>query len=346
VSLVNDAVDGRSVLVTGAAGSIGSALCSQLLRYCPSHLSCVDSSETGLFYLKRDLEKLAQASSCSFHLADVGDQESNHFLFKEFPPDIIFHAAAHKHIPLLESNVRQAVKNNVFGLLEVIRAAEASGASSLIMVSSDKAVNPISVVGATKRLGEIILATKPAARLRCVSARLGNVLGSSGSVIPIWTQQLRDGDPLTITHPDAERYFMQIGQATDLLLRAAALGQHGDILVFDMGEPIPILRLAKSLIAQSGKSEAQVSIRYVGLRDGEKVKERIFYDNEEPEATASPAIMRTRLACQLSGALSRQLDDLRNSIAQDPEADIKARLKDLVPEYCYQQCRIASVLNR
>ena len=334
------------VLVTGAAGSIGSALCAQLLQHEPTSLACLDISDTGLCDLRQRLEGHSQSTDCSFHVADITDHEFVSRLFLESRPEIVFHTAAHKHIPIMESNVHRAVENNVFGLISVVKAAEESGASSLIMVSSDKAVNPISVVGVTKRIGEMFLASRPFAGMRCVSVRLGNVLGSSGSVVPIWTRQLRNGEPLTITHPEAERYFMQTGDAIELLLQAAAVGRHGDILVFDMGEPIPILRLAKSLIEQSGKSEAQVPIRYVGLREGEKLKEELYYAHEEPQATPCPAIMRTGLARQLSETLSQQLDDLRHSVAQGTESEIKSRLKDIVPEYCYQQSRIASVLNR
>jgi FlaA1/EpsC-like NDP-sugar epimerase len=330
-----EVVSGRRVLVTGAAGSIGLALCAQLLDYGPARLAGVDISDTGLSNLRRELEKHTQAAACSFHVADVTDQESNARLFSEIRPEIVFHAAAHKHIPMMESNVCRAVKNNVFGLLAVARAAEVCGASSLIMVSSDKAVNPISVIGVTKRIGEIYLAAKPFAGMRCISVRFGNVLGSSGSVLLIWTRQLRDGEPLTITHPEAERYFMRTSEATGLLLQAAAVGQHGDILVFEMGEPVPILRLARSLIQQAGKTEGQVAIRYIGLREGEKLKEQLFYQGEEGDATSSPTIKRARLVRHDWERLSQQLSDLERSMALDGGAEIKAKMKAIVPQYSY-----------
>jgi FlaA1/EpsC-like NDP-sugar epimerase len=272
--LEHKTIAGRRVLVTGAAGSIGSALCSRLLDFRPASLVCLDISEINLFSLRQCLQTHPQAKACSFQVADINNDESIPHLFLEHQPQSIFHVAAHKHVPLMETKICQAVKNNVFGLLTVLNSAWKYGASSLTLVSSDKAVNPVSVVGVTKRIGELILATQPMGRTRCISVRFGNILGSSGSVVPIWVEQLRRGEPLTVTHPQAERYLMHINDAVELLLQSTSVGQHGDVLVFEPGEPILILDLALRFIRLSCRSSEKIRIEFVGLRRGEKLKEQ------------------------------------------------------------------------
>ncbi|MGA8557643.1 MAG: polysaccharide biosynthesis protein, partial [Candidatus Acidiferrales bacterium] len=211
---VSKQIEGRVVLVTGSAGTIGSELCRQILQYSPRRLLCVDQSETGVFYLQLELSELNKSGSdLVFHVGDVGDRERMRGFFLEHAPQIVFHAAAYKHVPVMEWNVQGAVKNNVFAFLTLLEIAEEGGCQSLVLISSDKAVNPTSIMGATKRVGELIIAARPNSSMRCASVRFGNVLGSNGSVVPVFQKQLRSNEPLTITHPEIQRFFMTTREA-------------------------------------------------------------------------------------------------------------------------------------
>jgi FlaA1/EpsC-like NDP-sugar epimerase len=254
----------------------------------------------------------------------------------EFRPEIVFHAAAYKHVPMMESNVQEAVKNNVLGLIGLLELAAEAGCKSFVLISSDKAVNPTSVMGATKRICELILSAKPPNGMRCVSVRFGNVLGSSGSVVPVLKQQLRNHQPLTITHPDIKRFFMITPEAVALVLQAFAIGEHGDILVLDMGEPVKILDLARSLIRLSGKSEHDVEIQFTGLREGEKLNEELFYEHEKVTPTSCGRIKRTSGSLRDWTGLCRQLEALRASMNVDGAAPVRAKIKEIVPEYSLQ----------
>ena len=326
---------GRTVLVTGAAGSIGSELCRQILDYSPARLIGLDQSETGLFFLRLNLMRHQNGSHLVFRVGDICDSERVSSLLSEFSPEIIFHAAAYKHVPLMESNVQEAVKNNVIALVGLLDLAAHSGCKSFVLISSDKAVNPTNVMGATKRMCELIISSKPANGMRCVSVRFGNVLGSSGSVIPVLKQQLRDHQPLTITHPEIRRFFMITPEAVALVLQAFAIGDHGDILVLDMGESIRILDLARSLIRLSGKFEQDVPIKFTGLRDGEKLDEELFYEHERVTATVCEKIKRTNGAFRNWPELCGQLDELRASLTVDGAAPIRAKIKEIVSEYSF-----------
>jgi FlaA1/EpsC-like NDP-sugar epimerase len=333
---VNRQVTDRTVLVTGAAGSIGSELCRQILSCGSSRLVCLDQNETGLFYLRLELEKRHHGARLDFRVADVTDSERIQGLLIELRPDIIFHAAAYKHVPLMESNVQEAVKNNVLGLMRLLDVAEEAGCRSFVLISSDKAVNPTNIMGATKRIGELILSSRPPNGMRCVSVRFGNVLGSNGSVIPVLKQQLRDHEPLTITHSEIKRFFMTIHEAVALVLQGFAIGQHGDILVLDMGEPVRIVDLARTLIRLSGKSEQDVEIRFTGLREGEKLKEELFYDQEEVIATSCEKIKRTCGTTRDWTLLCRHLEELRVSMSVDGAAPVRCKIKEIVPEYSFE----------
>ncbi len=324
---------GRTVLVTGAAGSIGSELCRQILDYGPTRLICLDQSETGLFFLRLNLIQHKNGSQLVFRVADICDSERVSALLSEFTPEIIFHAAAYKHVPMMESNVQEAVKNNVLALVGLLDLAAEAGCKSFVLISSDKAVNPTNVMGATKRICELIISSRPPNGMRCVSVRFGNVLGSSGSVIPVLKQQLRDHQPLTITHPDIKRFFMITPEAVALVLQAFAIGNHGDILVLDMGESIKILDLARSLIRLSGKFEHDVQIQFTGLRDGEKLEEELFYSHERVLPTSCGKIKRTIGTLKDWPGLCRQLDELRTSMSIDGVAPIRAKIREIVPEY-------------
>ena len=330
----------RTVVVTGAAGSIGSELCRQILDYSPARLICLDQSETGLYFLRLGLVDHKNGAQLAFRVADVCDAERVRGLLLEFRPEIIFHAAAYKHVPMMESNVQEAVKNNVLGFIGLLDLAADAGCKSFVLISSDKAVNPTNVMGATKRICELIISSKPLNGMRCVSVRFGNVLGSSGSVIPVLKQQLRNHRPLTITHPDIKRFFMITPEAVALVLQAFAIGNHGDILVLEMGESVRILDLARSLIRLSGKSEHDVEIQFTGLREGEKLDEELFYGHEKVIPTSCEKIKRTNGALRNWPELCRQLDELRASMSIDGAAPIRAKIKEIVPEYCFEIDRL------
>jgi FlaA1/EpsC-like NDP-sugar epimerase len=333
---VRKLIDGRVVLVTGAAGSIGSELCRQVLEYNPSTLLCLDQSETGIFYLEQELSKMRVFAQTVYCVGDVCDSERVRSIFAEHRPDAVFHAAAYKHVPVMERNVQEAVKNNVFALLNLLQVAEENDCGSFILISSDKAVNPTSIMGATKRIGELIISRRPTNGMRCVSVRFGNVLGSNGSVVPLFQEQLRRNQPLSITHPEIKRFFMTAHEAVSLVLQAFAIGDRGDTLVLDMGEPVRIVDLAHTLIRSSGKSERDVGIIFTGLREGEKLNEEILYATEEVHPTSFVKIKRIR--GPLAGWLQLQqgLEELKIFTGVAGAEGIREKIKEMVPEYSYQ----------
>ena len=332
---VRNQIEGRVVLVTCAAGSIGSELCRQILEYSPSTLVCLDQSETGIFYLEQELCKKKASGLAVFCVADVGDNERVSAIFAEYLPEVVFHAAAYKHVPVMERNVQEAMNNNVFALLNLLEIAEASGCKGFVLISSDKAVNPTSIMGATKRIGELITASRPSNGMRCVSVRFGNVLGSNGSVVPVFQEQIRRNEPLTITHPEIKRYFMTGREAVSLVLQAFAIGKRGDTLVLDMGEPVRILDLARTLIRLSGRTEREVGIRFTGLREGEKLKEELYSKSEEIHPTAFDKIKRIRSPLVSWSQLQRQLHGLKASLSDAGAEPVRRRIKEIVPEYSY-----------
>jgi FlaA1/EpsC-like NDP-sugar epimerase len=245
----------------------------------------------------------------------------------------IFHAAAYKHVPLMEDNLREAVKNNVFGLLSLMEVADRCGCEDFLLISSDKAVNPTSFMGCTKRIGELIIAAHPFAKMRCLSVRFGNVLGSQGSVIPVFQEQIKSTRQITVTHPEITRYFMTIPEAVSLVLQAFTIGSKGDILVLDMGEPIRILDMAKMLIRLSGIPEEEVTIKFTGLRPGEKLFEELFYDSEEQFSTPADKVFRTRSNVMNWPDLAIKLRSLEAEIVTDVPDQIRSSVKEIVPEY-------------
>ena len=330
---VRHTIAGRVVMVTGAAGSIGSEICHQLLSYAPAKLVCVDQAETPLFDLQRaHLESEVERVYC---VADITDSARMHDLIAENNVRAIFHAAAYKHVPLMEDNLQEAAKNNVFGLLSLMDVADRCGCEDFLLISSDKAVNPTSFMGCTKRLGELIVAARPASPMRSVSVRFGNVLGSQGSVVPIFQEQIRTTQRITITHPEITRFFMTIPEAVSLVLQAFAVGKHGDVLVLDMGEPMRIVDLAKTLIRLSGKSEEEIDLVFTGLRPGEKLYEELFYCNERQMPTSNEKVIRARGQLMSWAGLSQRLEDLRVLIATGSGASIRSKVQDIIPEYSF-----------
>lgn len=324
-------ISGEVVMVTGAAGSIGSELSRQILGYGPAKLICVDQNETGIFYLERELS-LRNANNVFCSVAHIGDAQRMRKLCALHGVKMIFHAAAYKHVPIMEDNIQEAVNNNVFSLLNFLAVAEETGCQTFLMISSDKAVNPTNVMGCTKRVGEMILSAWPRKQMRCVSVRFGNVLGSSGSVIPVFREQLRRRQPITITHPEIQRFFMTIPEAVALVLQASVIGDHRDILVLDMGEPVKILDLAQTLIRLSGKRSEDVEIRFTGLRNGEKLVEELFYSTEKIQDTGCAKIKRTVIDTIDWHELSADLEKLKSSLYIDGADPIRSALKRLVPE--------------
>jgi len=330
---VRQKIAGRRVVVTGAAGSIGSELCRQVLEYGPSNLLCIDHNENGIFYLRQAFNRSPSETEIVFRVGNVGDLVPMSKLFLEFQPQIVFHAAAHKHVPIMELSVSEAVRNNVFGLLNLLEASEKSHVEDFVLISSDKAVNPANVMGATKRIAELILSSRKPNGMRCASVRFGNVLGSNGSVVPILQEQLRNGQPLTVTHKDIKRYFMTTREAVALVLQAFAIGSHGDILVLDMGKPVRIYDLAQKLIRLSGKPEQEGQIQIIGLREGEKLHEELFYSSEEICSTSCEKIKRTRSRLMGWSQLHSKLEKLRSTLTLDGPEPIRAQIKEIVPEY-------------
>lgn len=336
---VRSAIHGHSVLVTGAAGSIGSELCRQILEHEPLTLVCVDQNETGMFYLKKELLARYGNVALRCHVADAGDRKLMEKILQESRPVAIFHAAAYKHVPLMEENVPAAVQNNVIGLMNLLDVASECECKSFILISSDKAVNPCNVMGATKRIGELIIGHQPTNGMRCLSVRFGNVLGSNGSVVPVLQAQLRNNEPLTVTHPEMKRFFMTIGEAVSLVLQASIIGAKGDTLVLDMGEPLAILDLVRTLIKLSGSNEKKVDIQFTGLREGEKLSEELFYENEEVGETLFPKIKRARGPIQDWPVLAGKLEELETALFLNGADTVRAKIKEILPEYSYAQNR-------
>jgi FlaA1/EpsC-like NDP-sugar epimerase len=335
LGVVRRQIEGQVVLVTGAAGSIGTELCRQILKHGPGKLLCLDQSETGIFDQQLELAERNNGSHLAFCVADIGDRNRMSAIFAQHKPKVVFHAAAYKHVPVMEANAHEAVKNNVISFLSLLDIAEENSCSDFVLISSDKAVNPTNVMGATKRTGELLISCRPANSMRCVTVRFGNVLGSSGSVVRVFEKQLRNNQPLTVTHPRIKRFFMTTQEAVSLVLQAFTIGEHGDILVLDMGEPVCIMDLAKSLIRLSGKTERQVAIQFTGLRPGEKLQEELFYSTEQVLPTSSAKIKKARGKTVDWSVMIRQLEELQGSLTLESAGPVRAKLKQIVPEYSY-----------
>lgn len=279
---IEDKIENRTVLITGAGGSIGSELCRQLCRFKPQTVVLLGHGENSIYTIEMELlSKYKNQIQFCTEIADIQDREKMFEVMQKYKPHFVFHAAAHKHVPLMERNPEEAVKNNIFGTKNVAEAADAAGVNTFVMISTDKAVNPTSVMGATKRVAEIIVQNLDKhSKTRFVAVRFGNVLGSRGSVIPLFKKQIAKGGPITVTHPDMTRYFMTIPEASRLVIQAGALARGGEIFVLDMGEPVKIVDLAKNLITLSGYTEEEIRIEYTGMRPGEKLYEEILNEDE------------------------------------------------------------------
>ncbi|HEX5312455.1 nucleoside-diphosphate sugar epimerase/dehydratase [Aquabacterium sp.] len=335
-SAVSTLISGQIVMVTGAGGSIGSELCRQIARFGPSRLVLFELSEFALYQVEQDLSERFPHVQLVRLVGDVKDLAALRRVMTQYQPDLVFHAAAYKHVPLMEDeNAWIALRNNTLGTYLVAQAAAESGVKRFVLISTDKAVNPTNVMGATKRAAEMVVshwaAKAPATRFMAV--RFGNVLGSSGSVIPKFKEQIAKGGPVTVTHPEITRYFMTIPEAAQLVLQAAALAETGQVFVMDMGKSVRIADLARELIRLSGHTEADIPIVFSGLRPGEKLYEELLADADTTLPTPHP---RLRLA-QLRGELPADWIDRLMALAHDETATtpaaLRARLHELVPEY-------------
>jgi FlaA1/EpsC-like NDP-sugar epimerase len=327
-------VKGRTVLVSGAGGSIGSELCRELCRFGPANLLLVEQAENGLFHIHRELLQQFPHVKVVPCIADICDQARVKQLFGAWRPSVVFHAAAHKHVPLMEWNPGEAVKNNIFGTRGLAELADLFGVERFVMISTDKAVNPSSIMGVSKRIAEIyIQALSRRSKTRFVTVRFGNVLGSAGSVVQIFKEQIARGGPVTVTHPDMKRFFMTIPEACQLVLQAGSMGKGGEIFILDMGEPIKIVDLARDMIRLSGLSAEDIEIRFTGLRPGEKLYEELSREEECIRKTQHPKIYIGRLGSQHWVEVDRHLEDLRDAVACAKAEKILAKLKEIVPEY-------------
>jgi len=323
------------VLVTGAGGSIGSELARQVAEYGPSELILLDHSENGLYYVHNEL--LAQRGGLPVHpvIADIRDLEGLEGMFVRFRPTLVLHAAAHKHVPLLEANPREAVLNNIVGTRNLVQLADRHGVRKFVLISTDKAVNPTSVMGASKRVCEMLLQSRSqVSPTRFVAVRFGNVLGSDGSVIPLFQRQIERGGPITVTHPEARRYFMTIPESVRLVLQAGAMGQGGEVFLLEMGEQVRILDLARQVIRLAGLREGEdIGIVYTGLRPGEKLYEELHYDSEKTRMTRHERIIKWELDVCDEAQLLRDVTELERLSQTGDGPTIRRALARLVPEF-------------
>ena len=333
-TLINSAIEGQVVLVTGAAGSIGSELCRQIAQFCPAAIIGFDIAESPLFEVDREMR---QSFSQVPFFAEIGSVQNRARLDEVFcrhRPSIVYHAAAYKHVPMMEENPFEAIENNIFGTVSLAHAAHSNGVSSFILISSDKAVRPGSIMGATKRVAELLLQYLQNGGTQFSAVRFGNVLDSQGSVIPIFKKQIAAGGPVTVTHPQMQRFFMTIPEACQLVLQASAISSGGQICVLDMGNPIKIVDLARNLILQAGlRPDEDIKIEFTGMRPGEKLYEELssMLDDTVPTDHEQVRILAGNLSPDFD--LDSWLRSLKGVCATRDTARLIATLKELVIDY-------------
>jgi FlaA1/EpsC-like NDP-sugar epimerase len=335
---IGEEISGKVILVTGAAGSIGSEIVRQLIAYFPSKLVLVDQAESALYDLEYELAgKVPTNVQLIVNVADVSDTRRVSKIFNNHQPDIIFHAAAYKHVPLMENNPYEAIKTNVIGTRILAELASELGVEKFVMVSTDKAVNPTNVMGATKRLAEMYTQSMnqlEGVKTKFIATRFGNVLGSNGSVIPLFKKQIERGGPVTVTHPEITRYFMTIPEACELVLEAATMGQGGEVFVFDMGESVKIIDLAKKMITLSGlRVDKDIEIRYTGLRPGEKLYEELLNNDENTLPTHHPKILIAEVNTPSYAYMEVATNDLNQLLSAGDNNAIVSKIKEIIPEY-------------
>ena len=326
-------LSGRVVLVTGAGGSIGSELCRQIARHRPKALIGFDQAESALYQVEQELREWFPEVDFLPAVGSIQNRRRLEELFQEHRPQSVYHAAAYKHVPLMEAHLFEAIENNVLGTRNLARAASGHGAEEFVLVSSDKAVRPVGVMGATKRVVEMICQAEPAGPTRFLAVRFGNVMESSGSVIPNFRRQIEAGGPVTVTHPDMQRYFMTIPEAAELVLQSAAMGRGGEIFVLEMGEPVRILDLARRMILLSGlRPDIDIPIVFSGIRPGEKLHEEVRTLEEHTSSTPHAQI-RVFSAPAPPRTMQKTLEELERATEERDAAQVIACLKKLIPGY-------------
>ncbi|MCX6588730.1 MAG: nucleoside-diphosphate sugar epimerase/dehydratase [Acidobacteria bacterium] len=335
-AMIREQLQGRCVLVTGAGGSIGSEICRQVAGYDPRRLVLLDQAESDLFRIHLELLERYSEERLAPAVADICDPARLEELIRYHEVDVIVHAAAYKHVPMMECHLFEAVRNNVIGTYNLVEAAARHGVSRFLMISTDKAVNPTNIMGLTKRVAELIVTSKPGlqGKTEYVAVRFGNVLGSNGSVIPLFRKQIAAGGPITVTHPEMQRYFMTIPEAVQLVLQASAMGKGAEIFVLDMGEPVKILDLAQNMARLSGKTPGvDIEIRYTGLRPGEKLFEELSMEGEDFQPTHHNKIKIYRGRRMARSQMREWVGQVRRAVTLRDEGHLLGLLKDLVPEY-------------
>ena len=334
-AMMQTGLSGKVIMVTGGGGSIGTELCRQVAGFAPEALVILERSEFNLYRIQNELENRHPQLNLVTILGDVCDRQAAENVMQRYRPDMVFHAAAYKHVPILQAHPAEAVKNNITGTRIAAEAASRFDCNKFVFISTDKAVNPTNILGATKRAGEIYCeGMNTVSPTRFITVRFGNVLGSDGSVVPLFKEQIRAGGPLTVTHPDMTRYFMTIRESCQLILQASVVEQEGGIYVLDMGDPVRIDYLAEQMIRLSGKEPGKdLEIQYVGLRPGEKLYEELFYDDEAKETTANDKVFRARHASADWRMVRQVVTRLEQSLDTAGDGDIKRMLAELIPQY-------------
>ena len=333
-SIIREYLAGKVVLVTGAGGSIGSEICRQVAGYGPQKLLLLGRGENSIFNIEMELRWKYPELSLRSYIADIRDPERLFAIFAKEKPEVVFHAAAHKHVPLMEDNPYEAVTNNIFGTMNVMEASQAHRVEKFIFISTDKAVYPANIMGATKRIGEMLLNYYNGhSATQLIGVRFGNVLGSRGSVVEVFQRQLEMGLPITITHPDMERFFMTVEEAVGLVLQAGALGRSGDLFVLDMGKPVKILDLARNLIELSGYTLDEVEIQFVGARSGERIREELWEKEEVVEKTVHPKIFRIIPRGVMDASFLQELHKLREQAKNGDSATCLRFLQEMIARF-------------
>jgi len=345
--VIREGITSQVVLVTGGGGSIGTELCRQIADLQPKHLIIFERSEFNLYRILQELESPDRNYMLTGVLGDVCDKNRIEHVLNQHRPQIIFHAAAYKHVPILEGECREAVRNNVLGTVYTAQAAEKYAVEKFILISTDKAVNPVNVLGATKRLAEMLCECKnEKGKTRFITVRFGNVLGSDGSVVPLFQKQIMAGGPVTVTHPGITRFFMTIRESCQLILQTAAMGKGGEIFVLDMGEPVKVLYLAEQMIKLSPASlSGKIEIAYTGLRPGEKLHEELFHENEQKVRTSHPKILQARHPRLDTKQVLKKIHELENASESADEEKVRVILNSIIPFEGPDKKKISNIIS-
>lgn len=332
---IGDYIKGTTIMVTGGGGSIGSELCRQIVKFNPKELIVLDNYENNVYVLQQEIKRNCICANIKYVIASVRDKKKLDLIFNKYKPDIVFHAAAHKHVPLMEENPGEAIKNNVFGTLNVALCADKYKVKRFVMISTDKAVNPTNIMGATKRICEMIIQSiDRRSKTQFVAVRFGNVLGSNGSVIPLFIEQIKNGGPVTVTHKEINRFFMTIPEAAQLVLQAGAYAKGGEIFILDMENPVKIYDLACQLIRLSGYvPNEDIKIEFVGLRPGEKLYEEVLTEEEGLNQTSHKKIFVGRPTFDDFDMLMVKINEFKEIVEKDDREKIISKLEEIVPTY-------------